>query len=102
MSSLIEAFNPESYYSDLGWHSKERVREQLDKLEELSPGTPESPNPEYWIIRGQVLFMIAQNAIEQFSRGKDGSGILTRASLDNLYYELDKREREKGFDLDYF
>jgi len=85
------------YQSDLGWHSEQGVVKVLERLYELNPKTA-----EYWQLKADLLYCIAMNAQEQFSRAKYGAGMLTKGHFEKISSKLSKREESFGIEGLFF
>ena len=94
MRNLARIVEESNYWEYEEGHSKEKVIENLKKMERLSPQTL-----EYWMLRGFVLYSLAENALELFERGKNTEGMYARKVSRDLYIEILKNEADVGIGI---
>lgn len=68
---------------------REELVQNAKKLFDLPVGSL-----EYYRLKADLIGTIGRNAIEEYSRGKDGQGLLTLKIFDDLTYVLMELEEE--------
>ncbi|MBU1204170.1 MAG: hypothetical protein KKG60_03835 [Nanoarchaeota archaeon] len=92
--NLVERFKEIGYWSDLGWHSEEKLIEKINEILSLNPSSL-----EYWQLKSAILGSVSQNAMEQFSRGKYPQGLNTKRGYELLESGFVEIEEKSGIDI---
>ncbi len=67
----------------------EKLAQDTEKLFNLPVGSS-----EYYKLKSHLIKIIGRNGIEEYSRGKEGQGMITRKIFDDLTYLLSSLEEE--------